>query len=50
VTDYKNLLASTGEASAAKLAKRFGIDITKRKFWEDSLAIIGKHIDKYCEL
>jgi oligoendopeptidase F len=50
VADYKNLLASTGEASAAKLAKRFGIDITKRKFWEDSLAIVGKHIDRYCEL
>ena len=50
VADYKDLLASTGEAPAAKLAKRFGIDITKRKFWEDSLAIIGKHIDRYCEL
>ena len=50
VEDYKNLLASTGEETAAKLAKRFGIDITKRKFWDDSLAIIGKHIDRYCEL
>jgi pepF/M3 family oligoendopeptidase len=50
VEDYKNLLASTGEETAAKLAKRFGIDITKRKFWDDSLAIIGQHIDRYCEL
>jgi len=50
VEDYKNLLASTGENTAAKLAKRFGIDITKRKFWDDSLAIIGKRIDRYCEL
>lgn len=50
VEDYKNLLASTGEETAARLAKRFGIDITKRKFWDDSLAIIGKHIDRYCEL
>ena len=50
VEDYKNLLASTGEETAAKLAKRFGIDITRRKFWDDSLAIIGKHIDRYCEL
>ena len=50
VRDYKNLLASTGEDTAAKLAKRFGIDITKRKFWEDSLAIIGKRIDRYIEL
>jgi pepF/M3 family oligoendopeptidase len=50
VDDYKNLLASTGEETAAKLAKRFGIDITKRKFWDDSLAIIGKRIERYCEL
>ena len=50
VEDYKNLLASTGEAPAAELAKRFGIDITKRKFWEDSLAIIGKRVDQYVAL
>ena len=50
VADYKNLLASTGEETAAKLAKRFGIDITKRKFWDDSLAIIGQRVDRYCEL
>ncbi len=50
VADYKDLLASTGEASAADLAKRFGIDIRKRKFWEDSLAIIGRRIDRFCEI
>jgi oligoendopeptidase F len=50
VEDYKNLLASTGEEKAAVLAKRFSIDITKRKFWDDSLAIIGRRIDRYCEL
>ena len=50
VADYKNLLASTGEASAADLAARFGIDIRTRKFWDDSLAIIGKRIERYCEI
>ncbi len=50
VEDYKKLLASTGEASAADLAKRFEIDIRKPKFWEDSLAIIGKRIDRYCAI
>lgn len=50
VDDYKKLLASTGEASAADLAKRFGIDIRKRKFWEDSFAIISKRIDRFCEI
>jgi pepF/M3 family oligoendopeptidase len=50
VPDYKNLLASTGEASAADLASRFNIDIRSRKFWEDSLAVIGRRIDRYCQL
>ena len=50
VPDYKNLLASTGEASAADLAARFGIDIRSRKFWEDSLGVIAKRIERYCEL
>jgi oligoendopeptidase F len=50
VKDYKNLLASTGEETAARLAKRFGIDITKRKFWDDSIAIISKRVDRYSEL
>ncbi len=50
VQDYKQLLASTGEATAADLADRFGIDIRTRKFWADSLAIIGKRVDRYCEL
>ena len=50
VSDYMNLLATTGEDTAAKLAKRFGINITKRKFWDDSLAIIGKRVDRYAEL
>jgi oligoendopeptidase F len=50
VADYKDLLAATGEHTAASLAKRFGIDVTKRKFWDDSLAIIGKRVDRYCEL
>ncbi len=50
VPDYKALLASTGEGTAADLAARFGIDIRSRKFWEDSLKVIGQKIDWYCEL
>jgi len=29
---------------------RFGIHIRSRKFWEDSLAVIGQKIEMYCEL
>jgi oligoendopeptidase F len=50
VDDYKSLLASTGEAMAADLADRFGINIRTRKFWDDSIAIIARSVDRYCEL
>lgn len=50
VTDYKLLLASTGEATAADLATRFGIDIRSKKFWADSLNIIARKIDQYEKL
>ncbi len=50
VPDYMNLLASTGEDRAAELAARFGIDIRSKQFWADSLAIIGKQIERYEQL
>ncbi len=50
IPDYKKLLSSTGEAPAAELAARFGIDIRSKDFWKDSLAVVGKRIDRYCEL
>lgn len=50
VRDYRNLLASTGEADAATLANRFGINIRDKKFWADSLGVIGKSVDRYVAL
>ena len=50
IPDYKQLLASTGEAPAAELAARFDIDIRSKDFWADSLAVVGKRVDRYCEL
>lgn len=50
IPDYKELLASTGKASAADLASRFDIDIRTPEFWHDSLAVIGRRIDRYLEL
>lgn len=47
ITDYKNLLASTGEANAETLASRFGIDIQNKTFWANSLNSISKEIDLY---
>lgn len=50
VPAYKELLATTGEARAADLADKFGINIRTKKFWADSLTIIGKRVDRYCQL
>lgn len=50
VPDYMALLASTGEATAADLASRFGIDIREQRFWESSLEVIAARIERYVEL
>jgi pepF/M3 family oligoendopeptidase len=50
VPQLKNLLASTGLANAADLASRFGIDIRSISFWEDSLEVIHKRVERYLEL
>jgi oligoendopeptidase F len=48
--DYRDLLASTGLGDAATLAQRFNINIRDKKFWADSLAVIGQQIDEYVKL
>lgn len=45
--DYDALLASTGEAPAADLAARFGIDIRRPAFWEGSLQMIAQQVERY---
>ena len=47
---YDDLLSSTGEATSAELAARFGIDIRNRGFWESSMRIIEERIERYVEL
>jgi pepF/M3 family oligoendopeptidase len=47
LAQYDQLLRSTGEATAADLAARFGIDIRRPAFWEGSLQIIEKRIERY---
>jgi oligoendopeptidase F len=50
VPDYNALLAATGQAAPADLAARFGIDLRAPQFWQDSLAVIEKRIDRYLAL
>ena len=47
---YDELLSMTGMADAATLAGRFGIDIRDRGFWDSSLAILGRDIERFIEL
>lgn len=48
--EYDSLLRSTGEATAADLAARFGIELRERRFWEGSLGTVRARIDRYCSL
>jgi len=48
--DYDALLRSTGEGTAADLAGRFDIDLKEPAFWEGSLRVIEKRIDRYVAL
>jgi pepF/M3 family oligoendopeptidase len=50
VPAYEQLLASTGEGTAADLAARFGIEIRSKAFWQASLDLIGERIDRYCAI
>jgi oligoendopeptidase F len=49
-SDYDHLLASTGTASAADLAGRFGIDIADTTFWTSSLDVLRARIDEFVRL
>jgi len=47
---FADLLASTGDADAATLTRRFGIDIQSSEFWESSLDVIRSDIDTFVSL
>jgi pepF/M3 family oligoendopeptidase len=50
LTEYDDLLRSTGEATAADLAGRFGMDLRRRTFWEESLQVVERRIERYLSL
>ena len=50
VPEYNQLLRSTGLYTASELTKKFFIDITKEKFWLDSLNVVKGHVDEYLKL
>jgi oligoendopeptidase F len=50
VAAYDAFLASTSEADAASLAAGFGVDVRSPRFWESSLDVVGKDIDRFVQL
>jgi oligoendopeptidase F len=47
---YDQLLASTGEADAATLCARFGIDVRSPEFWHSSIDVIRQDVRRFEEL
>lgn len=47
VPRYRELLRDTAQDYAAPLARRFGIDISTREFWRESLRIIEDQVTRY---
>ena len=47
VPRYQELLRATCQDYAAPLAQRFGIDITRREFWRESLDIIEGQVRRF---
>lgn len=50
ISQYRELLGSTGLANAADLAARFEIDIRSKEFWQGSIDIISNRVDRYLEI
>jgi pepF/M3 family oligoendopeptidase len=50
VPDYEDLLRSTGQGTAEQLAARFGMDLTSKAFWRNSMTIIESRIKEFNEL
>ena len=50
VDKYKKMLKATPTASIEDIGKQMGIDLTDKKFWQDSLALMAEQIDEFCSL
>jgi oligoendopeptidase F len=45
--DYDELLSSTGLSDAAELARRFGIELREPEYWQASLNVIRRDIQRF---
>ncbi len=50
VPKYKAMLSATPTCTIEEAGLMVGIDLTKKEFWESSLALIEKNIERFCEM
>lgn len=50
VEKYKAMLAATPCCTIEEAGAMVGIDLTKKVFWQESLALIAKTVDAFCEM
>lgn len=50
VPKYKEMLRATPTCTIEEAGAMVGIDLTKKDFWEASLALIAKNIEKFCAI
>jgi pepF/M3 family oligoendopeptidase len=50
IPEFETLLASTGEAMPSELAARFGINLSEPGFWNASLGLIEKRIQRFQQI
>lgn len=50
IPKYKAMLKATPTCTIEEAGAMVGVDLTDKKFWEGSLALIAKDIEEFCEL
>lgn len=50
IPKYKAMLKATPTCTIEEAGAMMGVDLTEKKFWESSLALIAKDIEEFCAL
>ena len=50
IPKYKAMLKATPTCTIEEAGAMMGVDLTEKKFWESSLALIAKDIEEFCRL
>ena len=50
IPKYKTMLKATPTCTIEEAGAMMGVDLTDKKFWESSLALIAKDIEEFCAL